>query len=124
MVHDDNDVTILPIPRIQCSNSYYHSNTSSSNISFDENAQMAEQIALKYLGKYQLGTEGNTQPPSVIIRDTEVSMATRQYLQRHGLDDSSTNKKKPHKSPSSSSYHSDNNNLVLDIERLRSLPKL
>ena len=84
---------------------------------------MAEQIALKYLRKHQLVTEGNTQPPSMINRDTEVSIATRQYLQRHGLDDSSiveTNKN-PHKSLSSVS---DNNNLVLDIKRLRSLPKL
>ncbi|XP_065890688.1 uncharacterized protein [Dysidea avara] len=122
-LHDDNDMTILPIPRIQCSNSYYHSNTSSSNITVDEHSQMAELIALKYLRKREFVTEkSNTLPPSVVTRDTEVSIATRQYLQRHGLDDTCTveNKYKP---SSDGSSHSDNN-MVLDIKRLRSLPKL
>jgi len=124
-IHDDNDVTILPIPRIQCSNSYYHGNTStsSSNITMDQHSQMAELIALKYLKKHQLVTEGNTLP--LATRYTEVSMATRQYLQRHGLDNDSilVMNRKPHKLSSDPSNHSDDSDVV-DTRKLRWLPKL
>ena len=107
-MHDDNDTTILPFPRIHCSSSYYHGND--SNVTMDEQAEL---ISLKYLRKHQLISEGITLPP-LTTKDTEVSMATQQYLQRHGLDNSSVLEQNS----------SDNDNMVLDIKRLRSLPKL
>ena len=79
--------------------------------------EQAELISLKYLRRHQLISEGITLPP-LATKNTEVSMATQQYLQRHGLDDSSVLEQiKPYNS-------SDNDNMVLDIKRLRSLPKL
>lgn len=114
-IHDDNDTTILPFPRIQCSSSYYRND---SNITMDEQAEL---ISLKYLRSHQLISEGITLPP-VVTKDTEVSMATKQYLQRHGLDDTSVvEQMKPYNSSNGDSH---NNNMVLDIKRLRSLPKL
>ena len=111
-IHDDNDTTILPFPRIHCSSSYYHGND--SNVTMDEQAEL---ISLKYLRKHHLVNEGIILPP-VTTRDTEVSMATRQYLQRHGLNDTGTvEQAKPCNS-------SNDNDMVLDIKRLRSLPKL
>jgi len=86
--------------------------------------EQAELISLKYLRKHHLVSEGIT-PPPVITKDTEVSMATQQYLQRHGLDNTSvvTEHMKPYNS-SNDENHYDNDNMVLDIKRLRSLPKL
>lgn len=112
-IHDDNDTTILPFPRIQCS--YYHGNN--SNITMDEQAEL---ISLKYLRKHQLISEGITLP-YVVTNDTEVSMETQQYLQRHGLDNntSTVEQIKPY-----NSSNDNDNNMVLDIKRLRSLPKL
>ena len=115
-INDDSDTTILPFPRIQCSSSYYHSNN--SNITMDEQAEL---ISLKYLRRHQLISQGITLPP--VTKETEFSMATQQYLQRHGLDDTSiVEQMKPYNS-SNDNNHNDNN-MVLDIKRLRSLPKL
>ena len=114
-IRDENDTTILPFPRIQCSSSYYHGND--SNITMDEQAEL---ISLKYLRRHQLTSEGITLPP-VLTKDTEVSMATQQYLQRHGLDGNNV----VEQMKSYNSSNDDNlNNMVLDIKRLRSLPKL
>ena len=47
-------------------------------------------------------------------------MATQQYLQRHGLDDTSiVEQMKPYNS-SNDNNNNDDNNTVLDIKRLRS----
>ena len=111
-MHDDNDTTILPFPRIHCSSSYYRGND--SNVTVDEQAEL---ISLKYLRRHRLISEGITLP-TLTTKDTEVSMATQQYLQRHGLDNNSVlEQTKPYNS-------SDDDNMVLDIKRLRSLPKL
>ena len=115
-LHDENDTKILPFPRIQCSSSYYHGN-SSSNVTMDEQAEL---ISLKYLAKHQLTHEGITLP-SVVTKETDISMATQQYLKRHGLDSSSVIEQVK---PYNSSNNSHNDNMVLDIKRLRSLPKL
>ena len=82
--------------------------------------EQAELISLKYLRKHQLISEGITLSP-LTTKDTEVSMATQQYLQRHGLDDNSVAEQiKPY----NSSNNDNKNDMVLDIKRLRSLPKL
>ena len=80
-INDDGDTTILPFPWIQCSSSYYYEND--SNITMDEQAEL---ISLKYLRRHQLISQGITLPP-VVTKETELSMATQQYLQRHGLGD-------------------------------------
>ena len=116
-INDDNDIIILPFPQTQCSSSYYHGND--SNITMDEQAEL---ISLKYLRRHQLISQGITLPP-VVTKETELSMATQQYLQRHGLDDTSiVEQMKPYNS--SNDHNHNDNNMVLDIKRLRSLPKL
>ena len=84
--------------------------------------EQAELISLKYLRKHQLVSEGITLP-SVVTKDTEVSMATQQYLQRHGLN-SNTSVAEHMKPYNSSNDDCNDNNMVLDMKRLRSLPKL
>ena len=82
--------------------------------------EQAELISLKYLRRHQLISQRITLPP-VVTKETEFSMATQQYLQRHGLDDTSiVEQMKPY---NSSNYNNHNdNNMVLDIKRLRSIP--
>ena len=84
---------------IQCSSSYYHEND--SNIIVDEQTEL---ISLKYLRRHQLISQGITLPP-VVTKETELSMATQQYLQRHRLDDTSiVEQMKPYNS-SNDNYH-------------------
>ena len=83
--------------------SYYHGND--SNITMDEQAEL---ISLKYLRRHQLINQGITLSP-VVTKETEFSMATQQYLQRHGLDDTSKlEQMKPYNS-SNDNNHNDNN---------------
>ena len=88
---------------IQCSSSYYHGNN--SNITMDEQAEL---VSLKYLRRHQLISQGITLP-HVVTKETECSMATQQYLQRHGLDDTNIVEQiKPYNS-SNDNNHNDNN---------------
>ena len=110
--NDDSDTTILPFPRIQCSSSYYHGND--SNITMDEQAEL---ISLKYLRRHQLISQGITYHLHVVTKETGFSMATQQYLQRHGLDGTSiVEQLKP--------YNSSNDNDHNDNNMVRSLLKL
>ena len=81
--------------------------------------EQAELISLKYLRRHQSISQGITLPP-VVTKKTEFSMAIQQYLQRHGLDNTSiVEQMKPYNS-SNGNNHNDNN-MVLDIKRLRFL---
>ena len=66
--------------------------------------EQAELILLKYLRRHQLISQGITLP-LMLTKETEFSVVTQQYLQRHRLNDTSiVEQMNPHNS-SNDNYH-------------------